>query len=84
MANTKLTPSKSDKEQSESYKKNQRWKSNREKKIERHLMKHPNDKQSENAANNVSYRRKTPYKKEWNSESIEMAHLHRKANIRSN
>lgn len=76
----KLTPSKSDKEQSQRYKVEERWKKNREAKLERHLSKFPNDKQAEQAlSRETKYRRKTPYKKVWSSSGKDMARTFKKA-----
>ena len=44
------------------YKASNRWKTNRERKLLRALKRNPNNKQIEQALDNISYRRKTPGK----------------------
>ena len=83
MANSK-TPSAKQKEHYKAYASQERWKKNREKKLERHLQKHPNDKQAEQAVGNVKYRRKKPMKKVWSKERIEMAQMYKKVGSNGN
>lgn len=78
----KLSPSKSDKEQSQRYKNDERWKKNREARLERHMSKFPNDKQAEKALDRgLEYRRYTPRKKQWSPQDIELAHFCRRNGV---
>lgn len=62
------------------YKASNRWKTNRERKLLRALKRNPNNKQIEQALNNISYRRKTPGKVGgWSSTRIMEAQLMRLA-----
>ena len=58
------------------YKASNRWKTNRERKLLRALKRNPNNKQIEQALNNISYRRKTPgITGKWSSTRIMEAQL---------
>lgn len=55
------------------YKTSNRWKTNRQKKIQRHLDKFPNDNCALKALDNIVYRRKVPKTREWSKSTIALA-----------
>ena len=55
------------------YKTTNRWKTNRQKKIERHLKKYPNDSCALKALDNLSYRRGKPVTRQWSKSAIALA-----------
>lgn len=58
------------------YKANNRWKTNRERKLKKLLKLHPNDKCLEEALKNIKYRRKKPLGTGgWSKTSIRVAQL---------
>lgn len=57
------------------YKTSNRWKTNRQKKINRHLKEFPNDNCALKALDNIVYRRKVPKTREWSKSAIALAML---------
>lgn len=55
------------------YKTGNRWKTNRQKKIQRHLKKFPDDGCALKALDNIVYRRKVPKTREWSKSAIALA-----------
>jgi len=57
------------------YKTSNRWKTNRQKKIQRHLDKFPNDNCALKALDNIVYRRGKPVTRQWSKSAIALAML---------
>lgn len=55
------------------YKTSNRWKTNRQKKINRHLKKFPNDSCALKALDNIVYRRGKPLARQWSKSAIALA-----------
>lgn len=69
------TSSKSDQNYWSRYKSNKVWETNRKRKLNRHLKKHPGDSIAEKALANIKYRRKTPKDPQWTPGKIYIAKL---------
>lgn len=69
------TSSKSDQNYWSRYKSNKVWETNRKRKLNRHLKKHPGDSIAEKALANIKYRRKTPKDPQWTPGNIYIAKL---------
>ena len=69
------TSSKSDQNYWSRYKSNKVWETNRKRKLNRHLKKHPGDQVAEKALANIKYRRKTPKDPQWTPGNIHIAKL---------
>lgn len=69
------TSSKSDQNYWSRYKSNKVWETNRKRKLNRHLKKHPGDQVAEKALTNIKYRRKTPKDPQWTPGNIHIAKL---------